>query len=179
MGFQPPDRSRAARDHQLPEARWQGMDPDLSGQACHAEASRDPHGIRQGQPGILGRCGEAWPVAVRSFWCEPGARRRGDATRGHENANEVQVPGATDARCTGREGFLMKPAEIRAMSEEATETKLQELYSEWRDMRFQEAVGQMTATSRIREIRKDIARIKTIQGEVQRAAVGTAQRLAE
>jgi len=73
----------------------------------------------------------------------------------------------------------MKPAEIRAMSEEATETKLQELYSEWRDMRFQEAVGQMTATSRIREIRKDIARIKTIQGEVQRAAVGTAQRLAE
>lgn len=73
----------------------------------------------------------------------------------------------------------MKPADVRAMSAEATETKLQELYSEWRDLRFQEAVGQMTATSRIREVRKDIARIKTIQGEAQRAAASTAPSPAE
>jgi large subunit ribosomal protein L29 len=32
-------------------------------------------------------------------------------------------------------------------------------------MRFQEAVGKLTATARIRQIRKDIARIKTIQSE--------------
>lgn len=73
----------------------------------------------------------------------------------------------------------MKPADVRAMSPEATESKLQELYSEWRDLRFQEAVGQMTATSRIREVRKDIARIKTIQGEAQRAATSTAPGPAE
>ena len=64
----------------------------------------------------------------------------------------------------------MKPAEIRALSAEDREAKLRELYGEWRDLRFQEAVGQMTATSRIRVIRKDIARIKTIQGEDDRTA---------
>lgn len=68
----------------------------------------------------------------------------------------------------------MKPADVRALSPEAKEQKLQELYGEWRDLRFQEAVGQMTATTRIREIRKDIARVKTIQGEAQRAAEGNA-----
>lgn len=72
----------------------------------------------------------------------------------------------------------MKPAEVRALSADAAEAKLQELYGEWRDLRFQEAVGQMTATTRIRQIRKDIARIKTIQGEAQRAADGNAKRLA-
>ena len=68
----------------------------------------------------------------------------------------------------------MKPAELRALSAEQAEEKLRELYGEWRDLRFQEAVGQMTATSRIREIRKDIARIKTIQGEAERAAPSSA-----
>jgi large subunit ribosomal protein L29 len=32
-------------------------------------------------------------------------------------------------------------------------------------LRFQEAVGKLTATARIKQIRKDIARIKTIQTE--------------
>ena len=64
----------------------------------------------------------------------------------------------------------MKPADIRAMNEEAREQALRDLYGEWRDLRFQEAVGQLTATGRIGQIRRDIARIKTIQGEDQRAA---------
>jgi large subunit ribosomal protein L29 len=59
----------------------------------------------------------------------------------------------------------MKPAEIRGLSESQLEARLQELHAEWRDLRFQEAVGQLTATSRTRQIRKDIARILTIQGE--------------
>lgn len=53
----------------------------------------------------------------------------------------------------------MKPNEIRSLTDEQLEEKLTELHTEWRDLRFQEAVGQLTATSRIREIRKDIARI--------------------
>ncbi len=67
----------------------------------------------------------------------------------------------------------MKPADIRAMTPEAREEALRDLYGEWRDLRFQEAVGQLTATGRIREIRRDIARIKTIQGEDQRAAAAS------
>lgn len=59
----------------------------------------------------------------------------------------------------------MKPAELRAKDNAQLNRQIAELYSEWRMLRFQEAVGQLTATARIRQIRKDIARIKTIQRE--------------
>jgi large subunit ribosomal protein L29 len=59
----------------------------------------------------------------------------------------------------------VKPAEIRAMDNQHLIRQLDELQSEWRNLRFQEAVGQLTATARIRQIRKDIARIRTVQTE--------------
>jgi large subunit ribosomal protein L29 len=59
----------------------------------------------------------------------------------------------------------MKASELRSLTGEQLEERLKELHTEWRDLRFQEAVGQLTATSRIREIRKDIARIHTIRTE--------------
>ena len=59
----------------------------------------------------------------------------------------------------------MKPAEIRAMNDAKLNQQIAELLAEWRSLRFQEAVGQLTATARTRQIRKDIARIKTIQTE--------------
>ena len=59
----------------------------------------------------------------------------------------------------------MKPAEIRAIGNDKLNEQLDDLLAEWRTLRFQEAVGQLTATARIRQIRKDIARIKTIQTE--------------
>ncbi len=62
----------------------------------------------------------------------------------------------------------MKAAEIRALNAEQREEQLRDLHTEWRDLRFQEAVGQLTATARTRQIRKDIARILTIQGEAAR-----------
>lgn len=63
----------------------------------------------------------------------------------------------------------MKPSEIRALTPEQLEARLQELHAEWRDLRFQEAVGSLTATTRTRQIRKEIARIHTIAGENVRA----------
>jgi large subunit ribosomal protein L29 len=59
----------------------------------------------------------------------------------------------------------MKPAEIRAMDESKLNEQVADLLAEWRSLRFQQAVGQLTATARTRQIRKDIARIKTIQTE--------------
>ena len=44
------EASRVAHDPRH-EARRQGVDPDLPGQADHQEAGRDPHGEGQGQPG--------------------------------------------------------------------------------------------------------------------------------
>ncbi len=67
----------------------------------------------------------------------------------------------------------MKAAEIRALTAEQIDETLRELHVEWRDLRFQEAVGQLTATSRTKQIRKDIARIHTIVGETRRAQATT------
>ena len=61
----------------------------------------------------------------------------------------------------------MKPAEVRALDDAALNEMIVDLQGEWRNLRFQQAVGQLTATARIRQIRKDIARIKTIQTERQ------------
>ena len=61
----------------------------------------------------------------------------------------------------------MKASELRGMDEARLDDQLTDLHVEWRNLRFQEAVGKLTATSRIREIRKTIARIHTIRGERQ------------
>ena len=59
----------------------------------------------------------------------------------------------------------MKPADIRAMNDAKLVEQLTDLEGEWRTLRFQQAVGQLTNTARIGQIRKDIARIKTVQTE--------------
>ena len=59
----------------------------------------------------------------------------------------------------------MKPAAIRAMDDAKLAKQMTDLEGEWRTLRFQQAVGQLTNTSRIGQIRKDIARIKTVQTE--------------
>jgi large subunit ribosomal protein L29 len=69
----------------------------------------------------------------------------------------------------------MKPSEVRALNEFQLTERLNELHTEWRNLRFQEAVGQLTATSRIGQIRRDIARIHTIRTErVHEAALSKA-----
>ena len=64
----------------------------------------------------------------------------------------------------------MKAAELRALSEDQLADRLNELHDEWRTLRFQEAVGKLTATARTRAIRKTIARIHTIRTERQTEA---------
>lgn len=59
----------------------------------------------------------------------------------------------------------MKPAEMRSLTEDQLSKLETDLYVEWRNLRFQESVGQLTNTSRIHTIRKDIARILTIRHE--------------
>jgi large subunit ribosomal protein L29 len=59
----------------------------------------------------------------------------------------------------------MKASEIRALNETQLREQLNDLHAEWRNLRFQEAIGQLTATARVRQIRKEIARIHTIRTE--------------
>jgi large subunit ribosomal protein L29 len=62
----------------------------------------------------------------------------------------------------------MKVADIRAMSPDQMEDAILDLKKERFNLRFQRATGQLEKTSRLREARRDIARIKTIAAE-QRA----------
>jgi large subunit ribosomal protein L29 len=59
----------------------------------------------------------------------------------------------------------MKASEIRSFSDEQIEETINALREEWRSLRFDDAVGRLTNTKRIREIKRDIARLKTIQTE--------------
>ena len=62
----------------------------------------------------------------------------------------------------------MKTSDIRAMSDDQRDDAVLNLKKERFNLRFQRATGQLENTSRMRETRRDIARIKTIAAE-QRA----------
>ena len=63
----------------------------------------------------------------------------------------------------------MKPEDIRALSEDQATEELLKLKKEQFNLRFQDATGQLEKTARVRQVRRDIARIKTIQGEKKAA----------
>ena len=57
----------------------------------------------------------------------------------------------------------MKAAELRELSDEELRARLRELQEELFNLRFQLATGQIENVGRIRTVRRDIARLKTIQ----------------
>ena len=61
----------------------------------------------------------------------------------------------------------MKPSEIRAMSADEIKKKVDELRQEAMNLRFQDVSGQLTDYSRVREVRRDIARLLTILREME------------
>ena len=62
----------------------------------------------------------------------------------------------------------MKPEDVRAMTPDQLTDRLAELQKEAFNLRFQRASGQLENTSRVRQVRRDIARIKTVLGEKER-----------
>jgi large subunit ribosomal protein L29 len=64
----------------------------------------------------------------------------------------------------------MKPDDIRALTLDQLEDELLKLKKEQFNLRFQRATGQLENTSRVREVRRDIARIKTIATQKRRAS---------
>lgn len=59
----------------------------------------------------------------------------------------------------------MKTTEIRELSAAELDTKLADLKEELFNLRFQMATGQCENPMKIRDVKKSIARIKTIQRE--------------
>ena len=60
--------------------------------------------------------------------------------------------------------------DLRTKTDDQLGAELGELKREQFNLRFQSATGQLERPARIKEVRRDIARIKTLQGERARAA---------
>ena len=65
--------------------------------------------------------------------------------------------------------MAMKAEDLRTRSADELTDQLASLKKEQFNLRFQRATGQLEKTARIREVRRDIARIKTVASQ-QRAA---------
>jgi large subunit ribosomal protein L29 len=63
----------------------------------------------------------------------------------------------------------MKAEDIRKLSTGEIQTKLADARDELMKLRFQQVTGQLTDTSRLNILRKDIARMITILRELERA----------
>ncbi len=59
----------------------------------------------------------------------------------------------------------MKVADLRVKTRDELMDQLHDLKKEKLNLRFQQASGQLEATSRVREVRRDIARVQTVLGE--------------
>jgi large subunit ribosomal protein L29 len=62
----------------------------------------------------------------------------------------------------------MKPQEIREMSEPELDNKKSDLEDQLFKLRFQESLGQLEDVKKIKNIKKDLARINTILTEKKR-----------
>ncbi len=71
-------------------------------------------------------------------------------------------------------GAMTKAADIRAKTPDELKAMLLDLRKEQFNLRFQRATGQLEAVSRIRQVRRDIARVKTVMGERRRVGGGAA-----
>ena len=61
----------------------------------------------------------------------------------------------------------MKATEVRAKSDDELQDQLLALKKEAFNLRFQRASGQLENTARVGEVRRDIARVKTVLGSRQ------------
>lgn len=64
----------------------------------------------------------------------------------------------------------MKATDLRHKSEDELKTDLLGLRKEAFNLRFQKATGQLENTARVNQVRRDIARIKTILTEKRKAS---------
>ncbi len=64
----------------------------------------------------------------------------------------------------------MKAEDLRAKTDDELTDQFKDLKKEAFNLRFQRASGQLENTARVRQVRRDIARIKTTLTERRRAA---------
>jgi len=63
----------------------------------------------------------------------------------------------------------MKTGDLRSKSADQLKEQLVQLKKEQFNLRFQQATGQLEKTARVKEVRRDIARVKTLLSEKAQA----------
>ena len=66
----------------------------------------------------------------------------------------------------------MKAADVRSKDEASLKAELADLKKEQFNLRFQQATGQLAKPSRMRDVRRDVARVMTVLGEKTKAKKG-------
>jgi large subunit ribosomal protein L29 len=66
----------------------------------------------------------------------------------------------------------MKAADIRLMTDDQVSDEIERLRKEAFNLRFQRASGQLANTARVRQVRRDIARLTTIANQKRAQAKG-------
>lgn len=69
----------------------------------------------------------------------------------------------------------MKPDKVREMSADELRTKERELQEQLFRLRFQKSLGQLDNALKIRETRRDIARVKTVMRQKKQAPAPAAE----
>ena len=154
-----PDRGGPPRDHASHQAPGAFVDPHLPGRSGLVEAGRSPHGLGQGLAGILGRPRQAGPHPVRA-----GRRSRPASPRSRSSARPRSCrsrPRSSPASARpGRGGRVRWPQidDLKAEDRRPAVEQLGELKREQFNLRFQAATNQLEKPSRVREVRRTIAR---------------------
>ena len=103
---------------------------------------------------------EAWVAVDRSHHVPDRRRRRGHGQRGAPPCNQQVAHHADCDQRNGRAG-VNEAAEIRELSADDLQAKLKEARAELFNLRFQMATSQLDNTARVKQVKKDIARIQT------------------
>ena len=69
----------------------------------------------------------------------------------------------------------MKASDVRAKTDDELKSQLGDLQKEQFNLRFQRASGQLENTARVRQVRRDIARIRTTLGGRTRPAAAASK----
>ena len=71
----------------------------------------------------------------------------------------------------------MKASELREQNKEDLTSRLEELEEESFNLRFQHTLGQLSNPIRLRDVRRDIARVRTLMNENEAAQTVAAQEI--
>ena len=99
-----------------------------------------------------------------------GHRPRGAAPRRREAADQDALHPAHRRVGRGAMKSTQRLSDLKAMSPDQLQDQLLSLKKEQFNLRFQRATGQLENTARVREVRKDIARVRTLQRQKPAAA---------